>query len=207
MLLAKNISFKRDDKIILDNINLTLTSKKIIYLTGRNGAGKTTLLKILTNVLKPKSGEIFWNGKNIKKDPFNFYKNSTFIMDQQTSSKSLKVIENIIFWQELFNSDRNSKEIDSLLGLLLLKEYKDMYVNNLSYGEIKKLELARLIIEQKKFWLLDEPFVGLDNKSIHLIVETIKNHADLGGMVIFTSHLDPQIDNLEKLNLEDNANI
>ena len=59
MLLVNNIEFKRNNKIILKDINLSLPPKKIIHLTGKNGAGKTTLLKILSNILMPELGEIF----------------------------------------------------------------------------------------------------------------------------------------------------
>ena len=205
MLLANNINFKRNNKTILKNINLSLPPKKIIHLSGKNGIGKTTLLKILTNILEPEIGEIFWNGKNIKKNPFEFYKNTTFIMDQQSSNNNLTVKENIFFWCKLFYSKIKSHEIESILEILQLNTYQNSHVNNLSYGEIKKLELSRLIIEQKKLWVLDEPYIGLDDKSVELINETIKNHAELGGMVIFTSHTNPEIINLEKLNLDNDA--
>ena len=202
MLLANNIYFKRENKIILKEVNIILPPKKIIHLLGKNGAGKTTLLKILTNIIEPETGEIFWNGKNIKHNPFKLYKDTTFIMDQQSASNTLTVEENIIFWCKLFQSKINPQEVDSILELLRIHEYKKSPVNNLSYGEIKKLELCRLIIERKKLWILDEPFIGLDNKSIDIINETIKNHAELGGMVIFTSHISPNITNLDKINLE-----
>lgn len=205
MLLANNIDFKRNNKTILKNISLSLPPKKIIHLTGKNGTGKTTLLKILTNILEPEFGEVFWNNKNIKKNSFEFYKNTTFIMDQQTSDNTLTVEENIFFWCKLFYSKLNLREIDSILKLLILHEHKNTIVNNLSYGEKKKLELSRLIIEQKKLWILDEPYIGLDNTSIELINQTIENHVELGGMIIFTSHIKPEINNMEKLNLENNA--
>ena len=205
MLLANNINFKRNNKTILRNINLSLPPKKIIHLSGKNGIGKTTLLKILTNILEPEIGEIFWNGKNIKKNPFEFYKNTTFIMDQQSSNNNLTVKENIFFCCKLFYSKIKTHEIESILEILQLNNYQNSHVNNLSYGEIKKLELSRLIIEQKKLWVLDEPYIGLDEKSVELINETIKNHAELGGMVIFTSHTNPEIINIEKLNLDNNA--
>ena len=205
MLLANNIDFKRNNKTILKNVSLSLPPKKIIHLTGKNGAGKTTLLKILTNILEPEFGEVFWNSKNIKKNSFEFYKNTTFIMDQQTSDNTLTVEENIFFWCKLFYSKIKPHEIESILEILQLSDYQNSHVNNLSYGEIKKLELSRLIIEQKKLWVLDEPYIGLDEKSVELINETIKNHAELGGMVIFTSHTNPEIINIEKLNLDNNA--
>jgi len=204
MLLANNIYFKRDNREILNNVSLTISARKIIHLTGNNGIGKTTLLKILTNILIPEKGEIFWNGRNIKKNIFDFYKEVTFIMDKETSNKSLTVNENIKFWRKLFSSQISSKEINSILELLSLDKYKNTLTSYLSHGEIKKFELSRLIIEQKKLWILDEPYLGLDQLSIKIINQTIINHIELGGMVIFTSHVSPNIPNLEILNLNKN---
>ena len=206
MLLANNIYFKRNNNYLLSSINLSLSPKKIIHLQGKNGSGKTTLLKILTNIIEPESGEVFWKGKNIKKNYYDFYNNLTFIMDNQTSNINLTVKENISFWCKLFSSKITDKEIDSILNLLLLIQYKNTQVRYLSYGEIKKLELSRLIIEQKKLWILDEPYIGLDKSSMELINQTVINHAELGGMTILTSHVNPQITNLEIFNLENYAN-
>ena len=127
-------------------------------------------------------------------------------MDKQSAHSDLTVNENINFWCQLFNSKINFQEIQSILKLLQLENYKDTCVNNLSYGEIKKLELFRLIIEQKKLWVLDEPFIGLDTKSVEIINQTLVNHAELGGMVIFTSHIKSEIANIENINLGSNEN-
>ena len=132
MLLANNLFFKRDNNIILKNINVSISPKKIIHLKGSNGVGKTTLLKILSNVVKPDNGEVFWNAKNIRKGPFELYKNLTFIMDKKTSNDSLTVYENIVFWCELFSSKIKIKEIDAILNLLSLYQYKNTPINQLS---------------------------------------------------------------------------
>ena len=63
MLLANNLSFERNSKIVFQNVNLSLPPKTIIQVTGRNGSGKTTLLKLLSSVLFPSDGQIFWEGK------------------------------------------------------------------------------------------------------------------------------------------------
>lgn len=206
MLLANNITFRRNDKIILQNINLSLSPKKIIYLTGNNGVGKTTLLKILTCILIPDEGEIFWNGHKIRKNLFDFFKNVTFIMDQKTSNLGLTIKENILFWKKLFSSSIQSREIDSILEILSLKKNENTLVSNLSKGEIKKLELSRLIIENKKLWILDEPYSGLDRNSIQLINQTLINHINNNGMIILTSHLLPEIPNQEILQLKNYEN-
>ena len=70
MLLINNLSFSRNETKIFENLNLSLSNKKIIQIKGRNGSGKTTFLKVILNILEPKSGEIIWNGKNIKKKYF-----------------------------------------------------------------------------------------------------------------------------------------
>ena len=122
-------------------------------------------------------------------------------MDKNTSNPNLTVFENIIFWKKLFSSSIKKNEIDSILDRLFLSEYKDTQINYLSFGEVKKLELARLIIEQKKLWVLDEPYIGLDQSSVEIINQTITNHLELNGMVIFTSHISPRIPNTETIHI------
>jgi len=205
MLLANNISFYRNNNIIFKDVSLALPPQKITNITGANGIGKTTLLKILTHVLIPKKGGIFWNGKNIKKNIFNYYKDVTFVMDKQTSNINLSVIENIFFWKKLFSSIISKKEIDAMLDLLSLDSHRNTPINYLSNGEIKKLELTRLVIERKKLWVLDEPYISLDIETINLLNETFINHTKLGGMIIFSSHYVPEIPNVENLQLENYA--
>lgn len=205
MLIAKEICFKRNNRNILNDINLTAGSNKIIYINGNNGVGKTTLLKILTNVLEPDSGEVFWNSKNIKKNPFNLFKDLTFIMDKKTSNGLLTVNENILFWKKIFSSTITQKEVQSMLNLLLLNQYVNTQVNNLSYGETKKLEISRLIIENKKLWILDEPYIGLDENTVEILNQTILKHVEMDGIVIFTSHIYPKIQGIDIITLEQNG--
>ena len=206
MLLANNLSFKRGRKEIFQEMNISLPPKKIIHLKGRNGIGKTTLIKILVNMLLPTTGDIYWNGKNIKKNFNKFFTNLTYIMDAQTSKNELTVSENIQFWIKLFSSSIKPKQLEGIFDLLSLDKYKNIQVNFLSKGEVRKLELFRLVIEQKKLWILDEPFVGLDETTRELINETFRNHIENNGMIFFSSHHYPEIQNMDTINLENYAN-
>ena len=207
MLLINNLSFYRNDIKIFENLNLSLSNKQIIQIKGRNGSGKTTFLQNVLNILEPKSGEIFWGGKNIKKNIFDLYNNTTFIMDQNTSTRELTVLDNINFWKGLSSSKLSNDEILILLKTLNIEKYYNTKVMYLSSGESKKLELLRLVLEQKKLWILDEPYVGLDDSTISLINETFKNHVENNGMIIFSSHYNPELQNLEIVQLENYANI
>jgi len=204
MLLVNNLSFARNDKEIFKDLDFSVGPKRIIHIAGRNGIGKTTLIKILANILIPKTGEIYWNGKNVKKNLRDFFKNSTLIMDIHTSKSELTVFENTIFWKRLFSSKIKQTELESIFKILSLN--KNSKAGFLSKGEIKKLELCRLIIEQKKLWLLDEPYVGLDESSIKLINETFNNHIENEGMIIFSSNSQPQLKNMDTIHLENYAN-
>ncbi|HJL58459.1 MAG: heme ABC exporter ATP-binding protein CcmA [Pelagibacteraceae bacterium] len=206
MLLANNLSFKRGRKEIFQEMSISLPPKKIIHLKGRNGIGKTTFIKVLVNMLFPTTGEIYWNGKNIKKNLYEFFANLTYIMDIQTSKSELTVNENIRFWMKLFSSNIKSKQLEGIFDLLSLDKYKNTQVNFLSKGEIRKLELFRLVIEQKKLWILDEPYVGLDESTYELINGTFRNHIENNGMIFFSSHHRPELQNMDTINLENYAN-
>ena len=154
MLLINNLSFYRNETEIFRNLSLSLSNEKIIQIKGSNGSGKTTFLKVILNILEPNSGEIIWNGKNIKKNIFDFYNQTTLIMDNNTSTRELSVEDNINFWKGLSSSKMNNEEVFILLKKLNIEQYYKTKVMYLSSGEKKKLELLRLILEQKKLWVL-----------------------------------------------------
>ena len=103
------------------------------------------------------------------------------------------------------SSIQDNNEIDALLEMLNILNYKNTFVKHLSYGEKRKLEISRLIIEKKKLWIFDEPYLGLDDFTINLFNETLKNHAQYGGMVIFSSHYHFEMQGIDTINLEDYA--
>ena len=117
MLLVNNLKFERSEKVIFENIHIAASSGKIVFIKGNNGTGKTTLLKTLVNILEPSEGDIFWMGKKIKNNIFNFYSETTLIMDKPTSSLAMTVIENINFWKKITLSKIKYEEIFKLLEI------------------------------------------------------------------------------------------
>ena len=201
MLLVNNLKFERFGKVIFENIHISASPGKIVFIKGNNGTGKTTLLKALVNILEPNEGDIYWMGKKIKNNIFNFYQETTLIMDKPTSSLSMTVIENINFWKKITLSKIKFEEIFNLLEMLGIDQYLKKQTMYLSLGEIKKLELTRLILEQKKLWILDEPYIGLDNNSIEIINETFTDHVSKNGIIILSSNYEPDLKNLDIISL------
>ena len=201
MLLINDLCFSRNDNIIFENLNLSLSNRSITQIRGKNGSGKTTFIQVILNFLEYKTGEIFWEGKNIKKNIFNFYNQTTFIMDHNTCTRKMTVMDNINFWSGLSSSKLTKDEIVLLLETFNIQKYQNTKTMYLSSGEIKKLELLRLILEQKKLWILDEPYNHLDELSIEILNQTFIDHTNKDGVILFTSHLNPSIDNLEVVDL------
>ena len=201
MLIVKDLSIERLDKKIFENINLSLSPGNITILKGKNGSGKTTLLKAILNLLEPSFGSIYWKGKLLKKNLYDFYNHVTYIADTTSSLKKLTIKDNINIWKKFFISNINDAQIETALQTLKLDNYFNKKVGTLSFGETKKLEFLRLIIENKKVWILDEPLSNLDEDSIELMKQTFEDHCNKEGSIIFSSHQNPGIYVTEEINL------
>ena len=201
MLLVKNISLVRLNKTIFEDVNLTLSAGKILLLKGKNGSGKTSLLKIILNILEPTNGSIYWKGKSINKILNDYYRNVTYIGDRTSTIRQLTINQNINIWKKMFLSSVSQKQVEDVLEILDLKNYLQTKVSSLSLGEIKKLELIRLVIENKKVWILDEPLSNLDIYSMKIIGQTFEDHCKNNGCIIFSSHQNLNINISEEIEL------
>ena len=201
MLIVKDLSVERLDKKIFENINLSLSPGNITILKGKNGSGKTTLLKSILNIIEPSFGSIYWKGKLLKKNLYDFYNNVTYISDTTSSLKKLTIEDNIKIWRKFFISKINNAQIETALKTLKLDNYLNKKVGTLSFGETKKLEFLRLIIENKNVWILDEPLSNLDEDSIDLMKQTFEDHCTKEGSIIFSSHQNPGIYVTEEMQL------
>ena len=201
MLIVKDLSVERIDKKIFENINLSLTPGNITILRGKNGSGKTTLLKAILNLIEPSFGSIFWKGKLLKRNLYDFYNHATYIADTTSSLRKLTIKDNVNIWKKFFISNINDAQIETALKTLKLDNYLNKKVGTLSFGETKKLEFLRLIIENKKVWILDEPLSNLDEDSIELMKQTFEDHCSKEGSIIFSSHQNPGIYVTEEIQL------
>tara|TARA_B100000941_G_C28406988_1_gene501300 strand:- start:111 stop:716 length:606 start_codon:yes stop_codon:yes gene_type:complete len=201
MIIVKELSVERPNKKIFENINMSLGTGKIILLKGKNGSGKTTLLRTIINIIEPSSGSIYWKGKPLKKNLYDFYNHITYIGDRTTSLRKLSVKENINIWKKLFLSKTGKSQIENILKTMKLDSYLNQRVGELSLGETKKLELLRLILEDKKIWILDEPLSNLDEETIDILGQTFQDHRSKEGSIIFSSHQNSEIGVSEEIRL------
>ena len=195
MLRINNLCYKYDldsGDFILNNIHLSANNGDIIGVVGKTGSGKSTLLQIISNILKPSSGEIFLDNKNIHKEFTGFKKLFSNIgIVFQYPEKQLfasTVFEDISFG--LKNLGKSSEEIkiainkiSDLLGLN--KNILNRSVFELSGGEKRKCALAGVLISEPKVLLLDEPTAALDFKTKISLLKSLKEYKNSKNAIIF----------------------
>lgn len=176
MLELKNISFTRDNKKILNNINLKLDSNKFTVITGPNGSGKSTLAKIIMGIEQPDSGKILFNKKDITKLPIHERARLGigFAFQQPVRFKGLTVKDLIEISSGNTVSMNQACEYLSDVGLCA-KEYINRPIDNkLSGGELKRIEIAMLIAKQSALTIFDEPEAGIDLWSFNNLINVFE---------------------------------
>lgn len=191
MLELKNISFIRDNKKILNNINLKIDSNKFIAITGPNGSGKSTLAKIIMGIEKPDSGKIFFQGTNITNMPINERAKLGigFAFQQPVRFKGLTVKDLIDI--SAGNTISMNEACDYLADVgLCAKEYISRPIDGkLSGGELKRIEIAMLTAKNSILTIFDEPEAGIDLWSFNNLInvfEKMKNTSN--NTILAISH-------------------
>ena len=176
----------RDNRPIFKDINFSVKSNQTMLVRGKNGSGKTSLLRVLAGYIKNYSGNILFNGNNIKNDK-EFLSEFRFLGQKNTLKGNLSVQQNIAMWELIYQVKSDTNEISRILNI---EEILNVDINSLSDGQKKRISLARLIISNAKVWLLDEPLVYLDQDKIDLLQNIILRHNKRGGITIYSSNTD-----------------
>lgn len=192
MLELKNVSYFRDNKQILDNISLKIDNSKLVAITGPNGSGKSTLAKIIMGILKPDSGNIFFDGKDITNIGITDRAKLGigFAFQQPVKFKGLTVRDLI----ELSSGNTiNVSEACNYLSDvgLCAKDYLNREVSNsLSGGELKRIEIAMLAAKKSKLTVFDEPEAGIDLWSFNSLISVFeKMHSEISdSSIVIISH-------------------
>tara|TARA_B100001027_G_C16263393_1_gene330664 strand:+ start:563 stop:1276 length:714 start_codon:yes stop_codon:yes gene_type:complete len=192
ILEGKKISKIANNKKILENIEISISSEKIYGLLGPNGAGKTSLFSILSGLTRASSGEISFNSKKINQLSFENRSDLGIIYLPQEPSvfRELTVEDNIKAALEAkkYNVKEKDKKINEILDDFSLFEISNQKCNSLSGGQRRRVEIARAMALNPKLILLDEPFAGIDPLVIGEIKDLIKSLNDKKIGVLISDH-------------------
>lgn len=188
--ICKNYKCGKNKISVLDNINLDFKKKELVFILGKSGSGKSTLLNIIGGIIKPSSGDVMLDNKNITKfnsNMLSYYRNNMigYIFQDYNLIEYMSVIDNIKLGQTI--TSRKSTDIDNVLKKLGIYDKKNIKVNRLSGGEKQRVAIARAIVNEPDIILCDEPTGALDSYNSKIIMDILKDISK-EKLVIVVSH-------------------
>ncbi|QGU94620.1 ATP-binding cassette domain-containing protein [Clostridium bovifaecis] len=189
-LINVNKSYNSTAKAV-DNLNLEIEDGEIFGFLGPNGAGKTTTIKMITGILKPDSGNITINGIDIQSHPLEAKEQFGFVPDSPDMFLRLKGIEYLNFMADIYNVSKGMRKarIESLSERFEMQTALGDQIQSYSHGMRQKIVIMGVMLHDPAVWILDEPMTGLDPKSSYSLKQLMREHADSGKTVFFSTHV------------------
>lgn len=174
-LKVTDLSVARGGLAVLEGVGFALDPGKALILRGPNGSGKTTLLRTIAALQPPLKGLVDGAEDRI-----------AYSAHSDGLKPTLTVAENLMFWAKVFGHDTIEKALDAfdLQGL------RDRAAGALSAGQKRRLGLSRMLVTGRPIWIMDEPTVSLDARSVAMFAQVVQAHLGQGGSALIATHID-----------------
>ncbi|MEY2471947.1 MAG: type transport system ATP-binding protein [Actinomycetota bacterium] len=187
MLVADGLTRRFGDVIALDGLSLRVAPGEVVGFLGPNGSGKTTALRSILGISEPDSGTVTWKGKPVDTESRRRF---GYLPEERGLYGGMKLGEELAYFGTLYGVDHAdaTKSAHKWLERLGLGERIDDKVDALSLGNQQRVQLAAALVHEPELLVLDEPFSGLDPISIENVGAILREQADAGVAVVFSSH-------------------
>lgn len=192
-MIKVNDLFKQygKEKVVVNHTTWSADDGQITGFIGHNGAGKTTTLKMITGILKPDGGNVTINGYDISKEPLKAKQQFGFVSDSPDNFLNLKGIEFLNFMADAYEVDEKSRKefLDTVPEKLGMADALNNTILSYSHGMRQKMMVMGALIHDPSVWILDEPLTGLDPQAAFELKKMMREHADKGNSVLFSTHV------------------
>jgi ABC-2 type transport system ATP-binding protein len=198
MLELRNLTKTYAGLHVASNVSFLARPGEVTGYLGPNGSGKSTTMKMITGLIQPSYGQVFFNGESIADDPMSFRQHMGYVPEEPYLYTHLSGIEYLVMVAQLrgMNRDIASPRIRGLLQLFGLYSDRDVPMSSYSKGMRQKILLSAALMHNPDLILLDEPFSGLDIGSSLILRSLIAELAQHGKVVLFSSH---ELETVERL--------
>ena len=183
------------DLVALQELSLQVAAGELFGFVGANGSGKTTTMRIVMGVLAADSGEVRWGGAPVT---FETHRRFGYMPEERGLYPKMRVLEQLVYLAQLHGVEPAAAGRSAIAWLerLGLSERRNDEVQKLSRGNQQRVQLAAALVYEPELLVLDEPFAGLDPVAVDVMSEVLRDRANAGIPVIFSSH---QLDIVERL--------
>ncbi|HEX7455142.1 MAG TPA: cytochrome c biogenesis heme-transporting ATPase CcmA [Gallionella sp.] len=188
MLEVSNLACSRGDHRLFSGLSFALYPGQIMQIQGANGSGKTSLLRTLCGFIMPDEGKISWYGEDMRDLDEDYFAQMMYLGHLNAIKDELSALENLRISAGLLGIELSEADAIAALRRMGLKGRERLPAKVLSQGQQRRVALARLLVNDARLWILDEPLTALDVGAVSLIQELIAEHLAQQGMVIFTTH-------------------
>ena len=212
MLQIDNLTktYAGSPKPSVENLSLEVRDGEIFGFIGPNGAGKSTTIKCITSIINFEDGNVIVDGISLKDKPNEVKKLIGYVSDDHVLYEGLTGIEYINFICDVFNvpSALREERLNKYLDLFALQDAIKNQISSYSHGMKQKLNIIGALIHEPKIWILDEPMTGLDPKSAYNLKTLMREHADKGNCVFFSSHVLEVVEKIcDRIGIIDNGRL
>jgi heme exporter protein A len=188
-LQAHQLACTRGDRQLFNGLNFEIQAGEALWVSGSNGSGKTSLLRLLCGLAVPEEGAVRWGGRDIRSLREDFHRDLLYVGHSAGIKEDLTAWENVAMGSRLSGKPCSQDDALEALDHVGLLSAASLPTRSLSQGQRKRVALARLALKPApKLAVLDEPFNALDQAFIHRLIDTLNQHLESGGMVVYTTH-------------------
>ena len=186
LLEGRGLTVWRGETLLFEELDVSVRAGEVLQLAGPNGSGKSTLLRALIGLAELDEGEIDWCGRPVRRVRDAFHAELLYIGHKSGISGALDPRENL---RALLGAEAgDGARVAAALGELGLAGRLDIPCRALSAGQQRRVALARLVLQERRLWFLDEPLTALDAAGLDWVRARIVARARSGGAVVYTTH-------------------
>lgn len=187
-LAFSKLGCSRGGRQLFTNIDCELQAGRWLYVAGANGVGKTSLLRTVCGLAPVESGQICWNDIPIQRQAEAYRQDLCYLGHHNALQESMTVDENLAFTAALSGTRPTASRCQEVLAHFGVGGRGQQLVRHLSQGQKRRVALSRLALSQARLWVLDEPFVAMDEAGVRMLANLIASHLGQGGLAVVTSH-------------------
>ena len=189
---------KQEEFFANDGISFEAKDGEIVGVLGPNGAGKTTLLRIISGILEPTEGTISFDDLNYQKNELEIKSKIAYLSGNTKIYKTISAYELLKMCCDIYNvpNDEVEKRIEEISKYLEMDKFLHNRIENLSTGQTQRVNIARCLVHDPKYYILDEATSGLDIISSQIILNFIKEERNKGKIILYSTHYMEEAENI-----------